>query len=140
MALNVHLMRYLWEVRGELPGSRKQRKQILSRVESSVRDFVTEHPGADYAAIVSHFGTPTQIAESNIEEMDASELLGSLQVRRKVVAIVLATATLLVLMRFAFRLSAYVEFYKDMNRYAVVEIIEIDQTETDKGVDTHEER
>ena len=69
MVLNVHLLRYLWEVREELPGSRKQRKQILSRVESSVRDFVAEHPGADYAAIVSHFGTPTQIAESNIEEM-----------------------------------------------------------------------
>ena len=133
MALNVHLMRYLWEVRGELPGSRKQRKQILSRVESSVRDFVTEHAGADYAAIVSHFGTPTQIAESNIEEMDASELLGSLRVRRKVIIIVLAAATLLVLMRFAFRLAAYMEFYKDMNGYAVVEVIESDQTETDKG-------
>ena len=129
MVLNVHLLRYLWEVREELPGSRKQRKQILSRVESSVRDFVAEHPGADYAAIVSHFGTPTQIAESNIEEMDASELLGSLQIQRKVVAIVLA-----------FRLAAYMEFYKDMNGYAVVEVIEIDKTETDKGVDTREER
>ena len=140
MVWNVHLLRYLWEVREELPGSRKQRKQILSRVESSVLDFVTEHPGADYAAIVSHFGTPTQIAESNIEEMDASELLGSLQIQRKVVAIVLAAATLLVLMRFAFRLAAYMEFYKDMNGYAVVEVIEIDKTETDKGVDTREER
>ena len=133
MVWNVHLLRYLWEVRGELPGSRKQRKQILSRVESSVRDFVA-------AAIVSHFGTPTQIAESNIEEMDASELLGSLQIQRKVVAIVLAAATLLALMRFAFRLAAYMEFYKDMNGYAVVEVIEIDKTETDKGVDTREER
>ena len=78
--------------------------------------------------------------ESNIEEMDASELLGSLQIQRKVVAIVLAAATLLVLMRFAFRLAAYMEFYKDMNGYAVVEVIEIDKTETDKGVDTREER
>lgn len=32
------------------------------------------------------------------------------------------------------------EFYKDMNGYAVVEVIEIDKTETDKGVDTREER
>lgn len=140
MALNVHLMRYLWEVRGELPGSRKQRKQILSRVESSARDFVTEHPGADYAAIVSHFGTPTQIAESNIEEMNASELLEDLHVRRKIVVIVLAAATLLVMVRFGFRLAAYLEYYKKVNGYAVVEIIEIDKTETDKGVETHEER
>ena len=117
-----------------------RRNKSCPGVESSVRDFVAEHPGADYAAIVSHFGTPTQIAESNIEEMDASELLGSLQIQRKVVAIVLAAATLLVLMRFAFRLAAYMEFYKDMNGYAVVEVIEIDKTETDKGVDTREER
>ena len=133
MALNVHLMRYLWEVRGELPGSRKQRKQILSRVESSVRDFVTEHPGANYAAIVSHFGTPTQIAESNIAEMDTAELLGSLQIHRRIVVIILAAATLLVMVRFGFRLAAYLEFYKDMNGYAVVEVIEVDPTENDKG-------
>ena len=56
MVLNVHLMRYLWEVREELPGNRRQKKQILSRVESSVRDFVIENSGADYNAIVSRFG------------------------------------------------------------------------------------
>lgn len=133
MVLNVHLMRYLWEVRGELPGSRKQRKQILSRVESSVLDFVTEHPGADYAAIVSHFGTPTQIAESNIAEMDTAELLGNLQIHRRIVVIILAAATLLVMVRFGFRLAAYLEYYKKVNGYAVVEVIEIDPTEKNEG-------
>ena len=44
MVLNVHLLRYLWEVREELPGNRRQKKQILSRVESSVQDFVIENP------------------------------------------------------------------------------------------------
>ena len=133
MVLNVHLMRYLWEVREELPGNRRQKKQILSRVESSVRDFVIENSGADYNAIVSRFGTPTQIAESNIAEMDTAELLGNLQIHRRIVAIVLATAILLVMFRLGFRLAAYLEFYKDMNGYAVVEVIEVDPTENDKG-------
>lgn len=133
MVLNVHLLRYLWEVREELPGSRKQRKQILSRVESSVRDFVAEHPGADYAAIVSHFGTPTQIAESNIAEMDTAELLGNLQIHRRIVVIILAAATLLVMVRFGFRLAAYLEYYKKVNGYAAVEVIEIDPTEKNEG-------
>ena len=31
MVWNVHLLRYLWEVREELPGNRRQKKQILSR-------------------------------------------------------------------------------------------------------------
>ena len=133
MVLNVHLLRYLWEVREELPGSRKQRKQILSRVESSVRDFVIENSGADYNAIVSRFGTPTQIAESNIAEMDTAELLGNLQIHRRIVVIILAAATLLVMVRFGFRLAAYLEYYKKVNGYAVVEVIEIDPTEKNEG-------
>ena len=133
MVLNVHLLRYLWKVHGELPGNRRQKKQILSKVESSVRDFVIENPGANYNAIVSRFGTPTQIAESNIAEMDTAELLGNLQIHRRIVVIILAAATLLVLFRFGFRLAAYLEFYKDMNGYAVVEVIEIDPTENNKG-------
>lgn len=133
MVLNVHLLRYLWKVRGELPGNRRQKKQILSRVESSVRDFVTENPDANYNAIVSRFGTPTQIAESNIAEMDTAELLGNLQIHRRIVAIVLAAAILLVMFRLGFRLAAYLEFYKKVNGYAVVEVIEIDPTEKNEG-------
>lgn len=133
MVLNVHLMRYLWEVREELPGNRRQKKQILSRVESSVRDFVIENSGADYNAIVSRFETPTQIAESNIAEMDTAELLGNLQIHRRIVVIILAAATLLVMVRFGFRLAAYLEYYKKVNGYAVVEVIEIDPTEKNEG-------
>lgn len=133
MVLNVHLMRYLWEVREELPGNRRQKKQILSRVESSVRDFVIENSGADYNAIVSRFRTPTQIAESNIAEMDTAELLGNLQIHRRIVVIILAAATLLVMVRFGFRLAAYLEYYKKVNGYAVVEVIEIDPTEKNEG-------
>ena len=47
--------------------------------------------------------------------------------------IILAAATLLVMVRFGFRLAAYLEFYKDMNGYAVVEVIEVDPTENNKG-------
>lgn len=133
MVWNVHLLRYLWEVREELPGNRRQKKQILSRVEASVRDFVIENSGADYNAIVSRFGTPTQIAESNIAEMDTAELLGNLQIHRRIVVIILAAATLLVMVRFGFRLAAYLEYYKKVNGYAVVEVIEIDPTEKNEG-------
>ena len=102
-------------------------------MESSVQDFVIENSGADYNAIVSRFGTPTQIAESNIAEMDTAELLGNLQIHRRIVVIILAAAILLATFRLGFRLAAYLEFYKDMNGYAVVEVIEVDPTENNKG-------
>lgn len=74
-----------------------------------------------------------QIAESNIAEMDTAELLGNLQIHRRIVVIILAAATLLVMFRFGFRLAAYLEYYKNVNGYAVVEVIEIDPTEKNEG-------
>ena len=97
MVWNVHLLRYLWEVREELPGNGRQKKQILSRVEPSVRDFVTENPHADYAAITQRFGTPQQIAASYIEEMSTPELTQQLRIKKRIVYIIGATALVLVL-------------------------------------------
>ena len=98
MVWNVHLLRYLWEVREELPGNRRQKKQILSRVESSVRDFVIENPHVDYATITQRFGTPQQIAASYMEEMSTPELTQQLRIRKTIVRIVAATALVLVLL------------------------------------------
>ena len=134
MVLNVHLLRYLWRVRGELPGNRRQKKQILSRVESSVRDFVTENPHADYAAITQRFGTPQQIAASCIEEMDAQELTLQLRIRKTIVRIVAATALVLVLLWAGVVVTALIRHVKAMNGYLIVGEAEvIDRTEYTEG-------
>ena len=134
MVLNVHLLRYLWKVRGELPGNRRQKKQILSRVESSVRDFVTENPHADYAAITQRFGTPQQIAASCIEEMDAQELTLQLRIRKTIVRIVAATALVLVLLWAGVVVTALIRHVKAMNGYLIVGEDEvIDRTEYTEG-------
>ena len=65
--------------------------------------------------------------------MDSAELLGNLQIHRRIVVIILAAAILLVTFRLGFRLAVYLEFYKDMSGYAVVEVIEVDPTENNKG-------
>lgn len=134
MVLNVHLLRYLWKVRRELPGSGKQKEQILSRVESSVRDFVTENPNADYAAIKQRFGTPQQIAASCIEEMDAQELTLQLRIRKTIVRIVAATALVLVLLWAGVVVTALIRHVKAMNGYLIVGEAEvIDRTEYTEG-------
>lgn len=134
MVWNVHLLRYLWEVREELPGNRRQKKQILSRVESSVRDFVTENPNADYAAIEQRFGTPQQIAASCIEEMDAQELTLQLRIRKTIVRIVAATALVLVLLWAGVVVTALIRNVKAMNGYLIVGEAEvIDRTEYTEG-------
>ena len=134
MVWNVHLLRYLWEVREELPGNGRQKKQILSRVEPSVRDFVTENPHADYAAITQRFGTPQQIAASCIEEMDAQELTLQLRIRKTIVRIVAATALVLVLLWAGVVVTALIRHVKAMNGYLIVGEAEvIDRTEYTEG-------
>lgn len=134
MVWNVHFLRYLWGVRRELPGSGKQKEQILSRVESSVRDFVTENPNADYAAIEQQFGTPQQIAASCIEEMDAQELTLQLRIRKTIVRIVAATALVLVLLWAGVVVTALIRHVKAMNGYLIVGEAEvIDRTEYTEG-------
>lgn len=120
MVWNVHLLRYLWEVREELPGNRRQKKQILSRVEASVRDFVTENPNVDYAAIEQRFGTPPQIAASCIEEMDAQELTLQLRIRKTIVRIVAVTALMAVLLWAGVVITALIRHVKAMNGYLIV--------------------
>ena len=134
MVLNVHLVRYLWKVRRELPGSRKQKEQILSRVESSAQDFVIENPNADYAAITQRFGAPQQIAASCIEEMDAQELTLQLRIRKTIVRIVAATALMLVLLWAGVVVTALIRHVKAMNGYLIVGEAEvIDRTEYTEG-------
>ena len=126
MVLNVHLLRYLWEVREELPGNGRQKKQILSRVEPSVRDFVTENPHADYAAITQRFGTP-QHAASYIEEMSTPELTQQLRIKKRIVYIIGATALVLVLIWAGFVLAVTIDSHKSINgygRYGEVTVIE----------------
>lgn len=134
MVWNVHLLRYLWEVREELPGNRRQKKQILSRVESSVQDFVIENPHVDYATITQRFGTPQQIAASYIEEMSTPELTQQLRIRKTIVRIVAATALVLVLLWAGVVVTALIRHVKAMNGYLIVGEAEvIDRTEYTEG-------
>lgn len=125
MVWDVHLLRYLWEVREELPGNRRQKKQILSRVESSVQDFVIENPHVDYATITQRFGTPQQIAASYIEEMSTPELTQQLRIRKTIVRIVAVTALMAVLLWAGVVITALIRHVKAMNGYLIVGEAEI---------------
>lgn len=102
-------------------------------MENSVREFASEQPGADYAAIVKWFGPPERIAESYVAEMDSAELIWGMKIRYKVLLIVAATAALCAVMRFCMLATAYTKYAKNMNGYAVVEVIEIESETFTEG-------
>ena len=64
----------------------------MGRVEASVRDYVTDRPGADYNAICARFGTPEQVVSAYLEELDTVELMAKIRIRRRIVEIIVAAA------------------------------------------------
>lgn len=102
-------------------------------MESSVREFVSEHPDADYAAIAGWFGVPEKIAESCAAEMSTAELVQRIKVSHKVLLIVTIAATICVALRFITLATAYYKYVDNITGYAVVEIIEVERIETDGG-------
>ena len=63
-----------------------------------VRDFASNHPGAGYDDITARFGTPQQVAEASLDNMETAELARELRIRRIIVRIVAITALSVVLL------------------------------------------
>lgn len=125
--------RYLRETRGWLPCSWKLKREILNRIESTVREYVVDNPNVSYEGLTERFGIPQQIAATYVEEMGTDELLRDLRIRRKIVKIVAATAAVVICLWAGLVIASYVDHRKDVNGYATVEIIEIERTEYEEG-------
>ena len=90
----------------------------------SVRDFTIKNPGADYDAITARFGTPRQIAESCLEDMDTGELVQHLKIGRRIVVIVSIAALTVVLLWAGAVGYALVENQKSTTGYHVITLID----------------
>lgn len=75
----------------------------------------------------ARFGRPEQIAKNTVLEMEPEEILDLLDIRYKVVHILLATATLVVLIWFWYVSSAYYECMEEVNGNGIVEFEVIEE-------------
>lgn len=121
MGRRIPALWYLWRIYRMLPGSRKQRKRIFAGIRSCVRDFVKENPGTDYKSLEARFGRPETIAKNMVLEMEPEEILDLLDLRYKVVHILLATVTLVVLIWFGYVSRAYYEHVEAVSGYSTIE-------------------
>lgn len=91
---NKECLHYLAQVRSELKGAGRQKKEVLQQVKSAVEDYAEEHPQCTYQELTQHFGTPQQIAESCVAEMDSHEVLHGLRVGKKIYFVILLAIVL----------------------------------------------
>lgn len=125
--------RYLREVRGRLPCGRKEKREILTTLCGSIETYLSENPDAGYIQLTSRFGTPDQIAASYVEEKEIEGLLRDLRVRRRIIAAVSVCLAVILFLWAGLVAASYVDHTRDVNGYAVVDIIELDRTTEDNG-------
>lgn len=99
----------------------------------SIRDYVSEGADVTYGQLVKRFGEPRQVAFIYVNEMETDELIMRLKINSRIVSAVLVAVTLLIIMRFCFNLVSLNAFERDVNGYAVVEIIEVERKVIDEG-------
>ena len=95
MNINRQIHRYCRQIRSWLPCPAKEKNAILAQIKINIADYQNQNPDADFAAIAAHFGTPQSIASSCVDLMDTGELLRRLRIRRRITAIILILAAII---------------------------------------------
>lgn len=85
--------RYLRRVRRLLPCVRKTKNAIMQQIHDSMDGYLADHPTADFAQIKTQFGEPESVAAAYVESTGTAEILKSLRIRRRIVAIIAAVTT-----------------------------------------------
>ena len=114
---NAQARQYLREIRGCIPCYGKAKYEILRKIKGMIRAALSDAPEMSYEMLVARFGTPQQIAASYVDELDTPELLKELRVRNKVIAIVCATAAIILAIWIGVVVTATRAHYNSMNGY-----------------------
>lgn len=97
-ANNPQLRRYYRDIRRWLPCGRKQKQQIMEQIRNDVQVYFGQNPTSDFAQLQQALGDPLTITAAYVENMGTLELLKSLRIRRRIVTLVTAAVTVMLLL------------------------------------------
>ena len=132
MMHNAQARRYLREIQECLPCTGKVKRGITRKINGMIDDAMLDESDLTYEMLVKRFGTPQQIASSYVDEMDTPELLRKLRIKKKVFAVVCATAAIILAIWIGVVVTATQAHYNSMNSFGV-ETITITERITDNG-------
>ncbi|MBE6762908.1 MAG: hypothetical protein E7553_00930 [Ruminococcaceae bacterium] len=116
--------RYLREVRRDLPCSLKTKREMLSRLEESLLDFVGERPHATYEDITGHFGHPCEVADAYFADLPAEQLRKDLHTARFVRRVLI---TVLVIAALAYGMTLGIVIYENHIDGSIVQTYEVNE-------------
>lgn len=131
--IDKQLRRYYWQIRRWLPCGHKQKNRCIRELSESINTFLQQESNADFQTVLARFGSPLQIASAYVDEMDTEKLLKRLQLRRRIMAVILV-GVVSGLVATIIALGIQLEMTEDMaNGYAVIEI-EVTDTHIEEDI------
>lgn len=117
--MNSEKRKYCSQVRRYLPCSRRMKQNILSQLGDRLDTWLEDHPEAGYDQLEARFGTPRQIAAVYIENASAEELMGTLNIRNRILRMVAVTLLVIVMLWAGVVAFAAIDAYQSSHRYVI---------------------
>ena len=87
-----NIKQYYRQISRHLSCANRRKKQIIEDIRSGVESFLEENPEADISAVIERFGTPEQITEGYLNEMDTGEMRKCLNTQKRVLGVLITVA------------------------------------------------
>ena len=128
--------KYLRQIRGLLPCSGKIKDEITAPLLDSLSGYLSEHPTAELSDFCSRFGSPEAVAAMCLVNSDTASVLRRLQIRRKILSVVVITAILLLLTWVGFLLHTAAEIKSEVIGGYDVETIHYVEVNEDANIES----
>lgn len=86
------IKQYYRQISRHLSCANRRKKQIIEDIRSGVESFLEENPEADISVVIERFGTPEQITEGYLNEMDTGEMRKCLNTQKRVLGVLITVA------------------------------------------------
>lgn len=106
--MNDQAKRYLREVKGLLPCSRREKRRYIAELEVDVVSYLQGCPDASMADLYHHFGEPKAVAQEFMAQLSPELLSRKMSVKRMIAIGVISIVSILVIV---FGVLAY--YYAD---------------------------
>lgn len=113
---------YCRQVKSLLPCKRRTKNIIMEQITDSILSYVVQNPNADFSQLEQEYGKPQEVAAAYIANEDMSQVLTTIQNRRRVLLSVIAALLICMTVWIAALIWIANDAHNVTNGYVVVEI------------------
>lgn len=116
---------YIKQVSKAMPCGEREKRKVIEAIEMTIEEEYCESTGISYDGLVRRIGSPTEIAESYLSQVNAADMARRVRYRSSILKIVVAAAAVALLIWGGYCAVSYFSFKDEMPIYIVEGEVEI---------------